>query len=169
MKKLVFIFCLFLLTDLSAQSVDRQLIGSAGGSFSTANINLSFSVGEAVIGTFTEGSIIISQGFQQAEAGASGGGVGTVELLLNNDFSAYPNPVKNNLFLDFTSIGSDLDLNIMVYDLNGNLVFEQSAQVYKDVGGTVKLNMDRLSAGAYIVRLKDKSGSESRFSVVKVE
>lgn len=167
MKNLIMIFCLFLTFGFSAQSLDRQLIGSAGGSFLATNIDLSFSVGEAVTQTFTTGSVIVTQGFQQSIAGTPP--VSTQELSLDNDFSYYPNPVTNALFLKFGNRDSDLDLDIRVFDLKGNLLYQKSEDVKQGFGRTIELDMSQLSMGSYILNIKDKGGAQSRFNIVKIE
>lgn len=43
----------------------QQVIASAGGTFENQDISISFTIGEPVIETFTNGNIILTQGFQQ--------------------------------------------------------------------------------------------------------
>lgn len=166
MKVLLITTCLFFIAHISAQSIDRQLVGSGGESFSTPSINLSFSVGEAVIGSFSTPSIIISQGFQQADDSTD---VGILEVSLDDDLIFYPNPVSNELFIEFVNVRSDLDVSINVYDLNGRSLIQQTARVQQASGEIIRLKMDRISAGTYLVTVIDRSGIGSRFSVVKIE
>lgn len=56
---------LFGLTDSFCQSLERQVIGSAGTSAVSGGYELSFTVGEAVVPTLTAGGYTLTQGFQQ--------------------------------------------------------------------------------------------------------
>ncbi len=167
MKKFNIILFVFCVVNLTAQSIDRQVIGNAGGGFSTGNFEISQTVGEAVTQSFTTGSAIISQGFQQGYTSAPP--VSTEELNLDDAFSYYPNPVTSSLFLNFKNRTDQLKLNIKVYDLNGNLLLQQSEIIDQGFGKIIELNMGNLSIGNYIVELNNYNGALSRIQIVKVE
>jgi len=66
MKKLVLLFSLIhVLVIVNAQSLERSVIGSAGGEVTSGNITLSFTVGEVAVQTLISGNIILTEGFQQ--------------------------------------------------------------------------------------------------------
>ena len=50
---------------ISAQSLTPKVVASAGGLMEGSNGSLSSTIGEPVIGTFTDGSFYLTQGFQQ--------------------------------------------------------------------------------------------------------
>lgn len=64
MKRLFFL-CLFGVALSQAQSLERQVIGSSGTSFSNATAQVDFTVGELVVTTITDGTTELTQGFQQ--------------------------------------------------------------------------------------------------------
>jgi len=167
MKKIYIILSVFCVVNLTAQSIDRQVIGSAGGGFSAGNIEISQTIGEAVTQSFASGSVIVSQGFQQGYATSPP--VSTQELSLDNAFLYYPNPVTTSLFLNFNNRTDNLDLDIKVYDLNGNLLLQQKEDIDQGFGKTIELNMENLSIGNYIVQIINVNGAQSRFNIVKVE
>lgn len=51
--------------DASAQKISRKVMPSGGGSLTANNVQLSFTIGETVIPTFSTSANMISQGFQQ--------------------------------------------------------------------------------------------------------
>jgi len=72
MKNLLFLILAVLTLNLRlstlncfAQTLERQVISSSGGEYSNINLNLNFTVGEAVTETFGNTSLILTQGFQQ--------------------------------------------------------------------------------------------------------
>jgi hypothetical protein len=50
-----------------AQSIERQAIGAAGANYSNATTTMSFTLGEVITTSLTNGTIIFNQGFQQGE------------------------------------------------------------------------------------------------------
>ena len=61
----LFIF-LLILTNVEAQSIERQVIGGAGTTISDGNVTVGFTVGELVITNITDGTTTLAQGFHQA-------------------------------------------------------------------------------------------------------
>ncbi|MDY8137944.1 hypothetical protein [Aquimarina sp. 2201CG5-10] len=53
------------ITWIQAQSIERQVIGTAGTTVSNGTISMDFTVGELTITTITDGTTTLSQGFQQ--------------------------------------------------------------------------------------------------------
>ena len=100
MKRLLLLF-LFLLhfTWVKAQVADRQTVASSGAYFMlNANYTFQATVGEAVIQTLQTGSLMLTQGFQQAEQLISlpipNGGV-------PSDVTVYPNPAIDQVKIQF--------------------------------------------------------------------
>ncbi len=69
MKTGTFVLILFLIGlsahNLSAQSIERSVIGSSGFSYSGPTFQADCTTGETVIATFSGGSVILTQGFHQ--------------------------------------------------------------------------------------------------------
>ena len=75
MKKYLFFLCGILLSlnivmlsidEAYSQILERQVISSSGGEYSNTNLNLNFTLGEAVTETFQNSGLILTQGFQQS-------------------------------------------------------------------------------------------------------
>jgi len=68
------------ITQLQAQSIERQVIGSSGNTLSNASASINFTVGELVVTTITDGSTVtLTQGFHQ----------GVIQLSINLSAVAY--------------------------------------------------------------------------------
>ena len=72
-------------------------------------------------------------------------------------FKVYPNPVNNELHIDFENQESG-NGEVLIYDVFGNIVSER-----KNIDGNFILNTENLPAGFYFVRLE----SDTHFSTVK--
>ncbi len=65
MKKIYVLFALFIYINAGAQSLSPKVIASAGGYFASANASLSWTLGETMGQTFSNGGNTLTQGFQQ--------------------------------------------------------------------------------------------------------
>ena len=65
MKRIYIFLFLLICTQAGAQSLSPKVIASAGGYFTSANASLSWTLGETIGQTFTNGSYMLTQGFQQ--------------------------------------------------------------------------------------------------------
>lgn len=137
--------CLFLLIFISfsfrifAQNLDQHFIGTSGDYNEDLNSSLSWSIGEVAVLTITDGTIILTQGFQQE----------TLEVItrieenaLDFSFNVYPNPVSNLLFIE-----CDRDmLKYNIFDVNGNVVLKGS------VKGKQTIDLSALNPGIYFLQ-----------------
>lgn len=55
----------FVIFSANAQTIERQVVGTAGTTFSNGNTTVEFTVGETATTTISNGTITLSQGFQQ--------------------------------------------------------------------------------------------------------
>jgi large repetitive protein len=68
MKKFQYLIAFLCISTFSlAQSIQRQVINSAGGTFTNGGITLTTNIGEAVIGTISNNGITLRQGFLQPD------------------------------------------------------------------------------------------------------
>jgi len=66
MKKLLIFNAYFLMSlAMYGQSQPQQVIASSGGSGSSGDVSMGWTLGETVIATFSTGSAILTQGFHQ--------------------------------------------------------------------------------------------------------
>ena len=98
MKNKIFsiIFCFAFYLGFG-QSIERQVIGSAGETLTNGSVQLDFTVGELVVSTITDGTTTLTQGFHQGE----------IQLLINLSAVAYlqgaalnPNSGEDTLMRD---------------------------------------------------------------------
>ena len=164
MKNIVLLVSLLIVSFAQAQTtISRQLIGSTGGSFANATIDVNYSAGEAVITTATSGSIILTQGFQQPSFG-----VGAIdELDLSNNITVYPNPTSGvlNILLS-ENVAKNGTVEVRIYSLQGQLVF-QGKENANASSGSMQLDLNSLKVGQYLIHFTDAEGTMSRAKFVK--
>lgn len=163
MKKVLVLIAAGFSFGLSAQTADQHVIGSLGGSFVNANIDVNYTAGEAVIQTQSTAQVIVTQGFHQPDLDGLGG---LSEATLEGSVHLYPNPTNAvlNVQLDEVAQGSG-DSELMIYDLNGQQVYQET--VYSIGSGFVQLNVEALPPGHYQLRIISANGVVSRAKFVK--
>ena len=104
----IFLWAVFLaaIMDASAQNISQKVMPSGGGSLSTGNVQLSFTIGETVIPTFSTSTNMISQGFQQPEDNTNSSNLNSFFELATFDAHAEYRTAKL-LFITNTSFKTD--------------------------------------------------------------
>lgn len=137
--------CLFFLILWAFPSYGQALISNGGGYHKNASGSLTFSIGEPLTATFSAGSHILTQGFNQTRM--------TITSLDKNqsglsDIKAWPNPTHQFINLKQNeSKGS----HALLFDGAGKLVndFPLSSQ-------TNSIDLRAYSNGSYTLRVLDK-------------
>jgi len=114
MKNSTTFLIILIYAALSFQAKAQQVIASSGGFYEGENINLSWTLGEPVIETFSGGGVILTQGFQQPY-------MLYVTQIINlpsgwSGISSYVSPAQKAMEAVFDPIISDL---IIVQDMEG--------------------------------------------------
>lgn len=85
--------------------------------------------------------------------------VGIEELANTKNISLFPNPTKENLFLNFESSSMN-ELNIFVSDITGKTL--QQNNIQSSVGGNqLKINTENYEAGIYFIEVNDGLNSKT--------
>lgn len=165
MKKIILIIMALAPVFLFAQTVERQVIGSAGGSSSSSGLKVTNTVGEVITVTGTSATLILTQGFQQPAAGS----LGIEDIETGLSVNAYPNPAKGIVTLELDAPNA-LEIDIRVLDFNGTLI-SQPVQKQKVFGSSsYEIDLSGLAAGNYYLVLKNSKGNLNQtIKIVKAE
>lgn len=155
MKYSIIILILFLAGSMvSAQ----QVVSSNGDSQSTAGVEVSWTVGEAVIETFIGGSNTLTQGFHQTKLTITA----VSELLIPGlEIKAFPNPTQDFITVHFSEYieGS----RYFLYDFTGKLLENKLI-----LSADTEINMQKYAGGQYILKLTNKSRQPIQtFQIIK--
>jgi len=125
-NKFILLLVFFLQFNLYGQN---QLLSSAGNFDSNGEIQLSWSLGEPIISTFSTNELILTQGFHQTRLNLTS----TITPEFLADITIFPNPTRNYIYVDFGK-NNNLPSNFYIYNLNGKLVMK----------GYIKSNYERI-------------------------
>lgn len=128
----------------NAQSLERSVIGAAGGFSSAGNVSLSWTAGEVIVTTASSGSVILTQGFQQPNPASSS----VKPITLQDGFAIYPNP-STGLFQVKVTSRANTDINqlqAIVYDGSGKQVGLKNIDVNQNIG---TIDLSYLPSGIY--------------------
>ena len=155
MKKLINILLLTLLLPLVTfcqVEKERDVVASAGDYSTTASMEVSWTVGEpAVISTETA-SLIVSEGFQQADVNL----IGIEDAYEPELFMVYPNPVSDVLNFEIES-KETMELRGEVYDMMGRCV--NTVPLFRvNAAYSGQIDFSQLPAGKWFLQFSSPSG-----------
>ncbi len=138
------LIAIFFSLAVSAQ-VKQEVIASAGGYNVAGGISISWTLGETIIPTFTNGGLTLTHGFQQQLI------VTTVEENIDILVSVkvYPNPVSDVINILFEEV-VESEINLTLLDSQGRLV---KKDVIEATVSEKQVNMQDMAAGVYYLRL----------------
>jgi hypothetical protein len=154
----IFILIILMIINGFAASA-QQVVASAGHSGSAAGVVVDWTLGEAVIETFTGSGSILTQGMHQTKLSMTGIGDFTVPGL---DVKVFPNPVTEVLTIEAIQVGNPLFWYELM-DMTGrkSVRTEMRAQ-------TEKLDLTGHAPGIYLLRIfSPGSGLTGTFKIIK--
>ena len=153
-------FCLFF-NILSAQSIERQVIGAAGTVFTNGNVSMSFTIGETMVSSYDNGSYWLTEGFQQ-------GFVDPIAVDVKDEYSelgarVYPNPFVSDFSIELDE-GNVENYDVLVLNLLGESVhFDRS-----NLGQRMDISLSHHTTGIYFVQIYDNGQLRKTIKLNKV-
>ena len=147
--------------------IPTSVISSAGNSVTAGNIQLSWTLGELAVSTLEAGEYVISQGFQQSYLSVTEDTTNLVLNPINWNISAYPNPVSQDLKIQF-NVPEETDFIVEIQDVAGKLIYQNS---YRKVlpNDIINLDMSSYTSGLYFFRISTPDRKQMRvISISKI-
>ena len=139
------------------QTIQNSVISSAGGSSSTSNVKMDYTLGETVIETFSVGGNTLTQGFHQTNLTLVA--IENVELFA--EISIYPNPTSEFVNIDIPANYKLMEISM--FDVTGKLLKTQA-----NASGLVTLDVNNLATGTYYLQVINPKNKEFKtFKLVK--
>ena len=152
MKKLIFIIAMLPLLA----SAQPDVISSGGNYAQSSNVQISYTIGQAVYAAGQGSSVSVTQGFQQPEY--------IITEVNNNDntldVKLYPNPTLNDVVVDFYGNFSGT-YTAKIYDLSGKMLSQTNI-----TSNSQKLNLRNYPAGNYLIKIT-QGNKQKTFKVIK--
>lgn len=155
MYKLTF-FLIFSL-GISAQSISKQVLATAGSTISNGNNQLSCTAGEVVVGSMTaeDGSFQLGNGYYPSlNLEVLSIDSPTTNLLVK----IYPNPTKEVIFITHPSSNS---FKVFISDLTGKVLLQ------KEVGKQSPINIERYPSGTYLINVTTEDKKTNLYKIIK--
>jgi hypothetical protein len=152
------IIILTLLLAAAFYGLAQEVVSSAGETYKTASAEVSWTIGETVIETVSNGSATLTQGFHQTKL--------TVTAISDNDWpglkiNAFPNPVGDILNMEFSILPEEI--SFVVIDILGKTVQQDFIKSDKTI-----LDFSDFAAGHYFLKIQTKAGKPVQtFKIVK--
>ncbi len=154
MKNLL-LFSLFFFF-ISSGTKAQQVISAGGDYYENSSVSISWTLGEPVTETISDGTTILTQGFQQTHLSAS-------EIFsINSDnfnISLFPNPTQDFITLKISDLKN---LNYNISDINGKLLDEG-----KIISQNTEISVIRLPSAVYFLKIFDNEEIIKIYRIVK--
>lgn len=160
MKQLVFLLT-FLTIGAIVNAQNQEVISSAGGYDTTNNVKVSWTVGEVVTETATDGNNTLTQGFHQTNLTVT---QVEEELIKNENYSLniYPNPAVNNVTIEITADNFET-LQYELNDNNGKLLLKSNFKTKLE-----NIDFTNYQPSIYYLRVYSSNGSfNDTYRIVK--
>ena len=145
MKNYIFIL---LVTSIGfAQTISKQVIGTAGKTQSNSNLKVSYTVGEPVVGIMTAGGTQLGNGYHPA---LNLQALSIQDNALALQVKVYPNPTSQSLFVSHPDVTT---FTIQITDMNGKLKY--TGAVIKDM----PLDVSNYATGIYLITVENKESN----------
>ncbi|MRG44259.1 T9SS type A sorting domain-containing protein [Chitinophaga sp. SYP-B3965] len=141
------ILLLFCSTVTMAQSREREVVGTTGHAATTSDIQIEYTVGEAVVTSIDNGELLLTQGFHQPRLVALPSGINFPYLVM------YPNPTAGNTYIEF-SLEAPARLQVVVTNTLGQLIYSEKIS-YSSGQMQYILRSLTFTAGAYMVTISN--------------
>jgi len=165
MKYLSFITLLCMPILLSAQSLSPTVIASYGKWSNNGGYTLSATSGEMMIETFTGGTNILTQGFQQPDEKT----IGIQEL--NEDgltIKIFPNPTSDLVMIDLQSENAE-SYGVIMYDLLGRALALPGTLDRSHTQLQQSFNLSPLPSATYFLCVVNAQGEiKNSFKIQKI-
>lgn len=155
MKKIIFSSAILLCgVFATAQTSSPEVISSGGGFTTAVGFSNSYTIGQGSLPeTFTTGTFMLTQGFQQPPD-VSLGFAPTFDAF---SFETFPNPTSGQLFLEY-DLDNASEVTVEVFDVLGQSVFTETSS--RATGHQLQsVNISDQANGIYFVRCSIKTTS----------
>jgi len=151
--------CVIIAFFLFATAIQAQEVVSTAGSYGeTTSGSLSWTVGEPVIETITDGTNTLTQGFQQSKLTVTA--INDLEVS-GIELSVYPNPTNSFLSIEVKA-DKQRDLLLCLFDINGRLILQKKME-----GNKQTINMQNYKPAIYILKVTEGNKEINTYQIVK--
>ena len=158
--KVIFIY-LFLFCSLEysiAQTINPQVISSAGNNFTNGSNHLEWTLGEPVTSTLNNGNSLLTQGFHQNNLVISA--IDNVDVDI--EVTIFPNPTIDILQMKFGNL-PDENIIIELFTAEAKLLLTKTS----NRNTLSQIDMSKYHNGMYLLKIGSKTVKWKSYRIVK--
>lgn len=123
MKKTLLALFLLAAAGAKAQTSKPDVIASGGGFASSSSFTNSFTLGQGSLNqTFSAGTFILTQGFQQPDLLSTG----MAPVTPRGSVATFPNPSNGSFFLEY-DLESNAEVTVEAFNVLGEIVYSETS------------------------------------------
>ena len=150
------LFMFFVTFGSYAQSISKQVIGTAGKTQTNSNLKVSWTAGEPVVGLMTAGGNQLGNGYYPAMDLQA---LNVEDNTLDVKIKVYPNPTSQLLYVSHPELNS---FSIQITDLNGKAIY--AGEISKET----PLDVSNYTQGMYLVAISSKeTNKKNTYKIIK--
>ncbi len=147
------VFILLFTGNLQAQKV----ISANGGTATAAGTEVSWTIGEPITATVSDGTTTLTQGFHQAKLTVT---VVNEIQITGVEIKVYPNPTSDYVTVHFSKEVEKPTYRL--FDLSGRLIEQKSIETTD-----AKIDMTGYAGGSYVLKLNSGQQPLQTFKIIK--
>ncbi len=154
-KKLINV--LFLLLFVAGSTTAQTVVSANGGTATAAGTQVSWTIGEPVVATVSDGNNTLTQGFQQSKLTVTA--INDIQVA-GVEVKVYPNPTSDYVTVHFSN---KIEKPVyLLFDLSGRLIEQKNIE-----STDTRIDMSSYSGGSYILKLSIAKHPLQTFKIIK--
>lgn len=163
LQKHAFYFLLIILCNaqynLAAQEIQSSVISNCGKAIVSAEIGLSYTVGEAVSYVLSSSNENVIQGFEQPKVDTLS--VSVFENNIEIPVKIYPNPTIGPVNIEIESL-QNIDWKLSIYNIEGKLM-----STYQINSGLNTITLNQYPTANYVLVVSSKNGNQFTSHIIE--
>ncbi len=138
-------------------SFAQKVVSANGGTATAAGTVVSWTIGEPITATVSDGTTTLTQGFHQTKLTVTA--VNEIQVA-GVEIKVYPNPTSDYVTVHFSNVVEKP--TYLLFDLSGRLIQQKNIESTGE-----KIDMTACSGGSYILKLNSGQQPLQTFKIIK--
>lgn len=164
LKRGIFIFILVIFCGIiNAQELSRQVLVPLASVKNQGEVNISQTVGEAMVDYIHCTNYDLTQGFQQPKVK-----IGDPLQPMGNGVKVFPNPVRRDLVIEMFGETS-IEYDVTIFGIEGSIYYRNCYPCEGNFWNRITIDVSSYQRGLYFVKVESKDSRISRmFKIEKM-
>jgi len=142
------------------QTASRTLISTGGGTYSQGGMQIDCSIGETITQTYSDGTYVLNQGFQQGNLTVSG----IEDFDESISINVFPNPTQKTIKINWASFDNtiDTDYQVIITDVSGKILQDNPLDSEDQ-----EIDVSAFKSGVYLLVIRHNNKTLKSFKIIK--